>query len=64
MKQGIYFPPDANEALRKTQSWQTCVLGLVFLLTLELLMADKAIRLTIALLFDLTHACHKNPRVN
>ena len=52
MKQGIYLPPDANEALRKTQSWQTYVLGFAFLLVLELLMAGKAIPLIIPL-----HVC-------
>ena len=41
MKQGMYLPPDANEALRSTQPWQTDVVK--FVLTLELLMAGEAI---------------------
>ena len=41
MKQGIYVPPDANEAFRNTQPWQTDVVK--FVLALELLMAGEAI---------------------
>lgn len=48
MKQGIYFAPDANEALRKTQSWQTDVVAFAFL-AFEVLIAGKAIGLIIAL---------------
>ena len=53
MRQGIYLPPDANEAFRKTQSWQTYLLGfaslLASLLVLKILMAGKAIPLIIPL---------------
>ena len=52
MKQGIYLPPDVNEALRKTQSWQTFLVGFAFLLILELLMGGKALSFIIPL-----HVC-------
>lgn len=48
MKQGIYVWPEANEALRKTQSWQTDVVAFAFLLAFELLMAGKAVGLIVA----------------
>ncbi len=49
MKQGIYLPPDANEALLKTQSWQTDVVAVKLLLAVELLMAGEAIPLELVL---------------
>lgn len=53
MKQGIYVPPDANEALRKTQPWQTDVVK--FVLALELLMAGEAILWVLHYLLVSTH---------
>ena len=54
MKQGICLPPDANEALRNTQPWQTDVVK--FVLALELLMAGEAILWVLYCLLFSTHA--------
>ena len=55
MKQGIYLPPDANEALRKTQPWQTDVVK--FVLALELFMVGEAILCLLHSLLVSTRAC-------
>ena len=55
MKHGIHLPPDANEALRKTQPWQTDVV--TFVLALELLMAGEDISWVLHCLLLSSHAC-------
>ena len=55
MKQGIYLPPEANEALRNTQPWQTDVVK--FVLALERLMAGEAIFWVLHSLVFSTRAC-------
>ena len=58
MKQGIYLPPDANEALRNTQPWQMDVVK--FVLALETLMAGEATLWVLHCLLFSTHAWSKD----